>query len=135
MRYGLLAMICTFVVFFAIVLPLIFRKGLDARQSDYRLGLVFVLIGFFLTGWTVYYWNTVYAIFLFLLGSGVWLLDAAPGRVPVDPATGRRSAAPERRRRLIEEATASAAAAGPPRASRRLRLSRTGAETPSRLGP
>lgn len=77
-RHGLPATFFTFLSFFCVVLPLIFRKGLDEVQSICRLGILCCLASFFLAGWTVHYWNATYVIFNFLLGSGMWLLDAVP---------------------------------------------------------
>ena len=92
-RNGLPAQLALGAAFFAAVLPLAFRRGLDPRRSDYRLGLVLALVGFFLSGWTTSYWNATYVWFVFLLGSGAWLLDAAPDRAPApDPERRQRSA-------------------------------------------
>ena len=33
------------------------------------------MISFFVVGWTVHFWGKGYIWLLFLLGSGVWLLD------------------------------------------------------------
>lgn len=77
MRHGIPAVVFTFVGFFAVLLPLIFRKGLDATQDACRLAIVCCLLGFFVTGWTVHYWNATYVLLHFLLGSGMWLLDAS----------------------------------------------------------
>ena len=77
-RHGLPATFFSFLAFFSIVVPLMFRKGLDDTQSIYRLGILCCLASFFLAGWTVHFWNATYVLFNFLLGSGVWLLDAIP---------------------------------------------------------
>lgn len=90
LRHGLPAMLLTLLAFFAVFVPLIFRRGLDEKQSDYRLGILFCLTGFFLTGWTVHYWNATYALFIFLLGSGVWLLDATPDSGGTPPSGARQ---------------------------------------------
>ena len=34
------------------------------------------MTAFFMVGWTVHFWGATYVLFLFLLGSGVWILDA-----------------------------------------------------------
>ncbi len=75
-RHGIPAMALQLAAFFAVLLPLIFRKGLDDFQSACRLGVVCCLLSFFLVGWTVHYWNATYVLFHFLLGAGMWLLDA-----------------------------------------------------------
>lgn len=75
-RHGIPAMALCFAAYFAVLLPLIFRKGLDAFQHACRLGIVCCLLAFFMVGWTVHFWNATYVLFYFLLGAGVWLLDA-----------------------------------------------------------
>ena len=37
--------------------------------------LVMLMMGFFVIGWTVDFWDTAYVHLLFLMGSGVWMLD------------------------------------------------------------
>jgi len=80
MRHGIPAMALTFIGFFAVFLPLIFRKGLEPAQHACRLALACCLLAFFVTGWTVHYWNATYVLLHFLLGSGMWLLDAQPAK-------------------------------------------------------
>lgn len=74
-RHGIIAWILTFFMFFSVVVPVIFKKNLTDRQNQYRFGFVFSMIGLFLCGWAVHLWNAIYVLLLFLLGSGVWLLD------------------------------------------------------------
>ncbi len=74
-RHGIPAMALTLLGFFAVYLPLAFRKNLPDRTASYRLGAIFTLTAFFLTGWTVHYWNATYALFMFLMGASIWILD------------------------------------------------------------
>ncbi|MFZ7094179.1 hypothetical protein [Primorskyibacter sp. 2E233] len=86
-RHGIPAMILTLLTFFAVYLPLAFRKNLPDRAASYRLGVIFTLTAFFLTGWTVHYWNATYVLFMFLLGASVWILnvpDKGTGDSPPD---------------------------------------------------
>ncbi len=76
------AMITAFLSIFATVS---FRKINDPRLLACRLGFLASMTGFFLVGWTVHFWNVTYVLFLFSLGSGVWLLDASS-----KPEAGRR---------------------------------------------
>ncbi len=91
---GLLAGLLLQVAFFATVLPVIFRKGLDERTSSYRTGYVISLLGFYIAGWTVHYWNSVYVLLIFLLGCGPWFLDLKKGEPaaasPENPTRSRR---------------------------------------------
>lgn len=74
-RSGLPAGLLLQLVLLSITLPMIFKRGLSDRLSIYRTGYLICIVGFYLCGWTVDFWKTVYVQFLFLLGSGVWLLD------------------------------------------------------------
>lgn len=76
-RYGIPAILFTFLAFWSIYLSLAFKKGISERHSAYRLGALITLTAFFLSGWTVHFWNATYVLFCFLLGSTVWLLDAS----------------------------------------------------------
>jgi hypothetical protein len=72
--------------FVSIVIPLAFRRGFDGKLREYRTGFLITMTALALVGWTVHFWNTTYVLVLFLLGSGVWMLDmrdAATGSPPV----------------------------------------------------
>jgi hypothetical protein len=71
--------------FFSVVLPVALRRGLDGRLDEYRTGFLIAMGTLFLVGWTVHFWNSTYVLFLFLLGSGVWMLDAPHTRGGVLP--------------------------------------------------
>lgn len=75
-RNGLLVGILLQIVFFSVLVPVIFKKGLDGRAASYRTGYVISLLGLYIAGWTVHYWAAVYVLLFFLLGSGAWFLDA-----------------------------------------------------------
>lgn len=66
----------------------------NARLNSYRIGFMVTIVGLSLAGWTVHFWNATYCLFMFLLGSGVWLLDAVDSQkstVPEDtPKKGGR---------------------------------------------
>lgn len=57
------------------VISLARRKGLGPRASSYREGFLISLVGYYLVGWTVHFWNATYVQFLFMLGAGMWMLD------------------------------------------------------------
>ncbi|MFQ5622531.1 MAG: O-antigen ligase family protein [Paracoccaceae bacterium] len=105
MRYGFPVGILHLANFFLIFLGVIFRKGLDARAAAYREGFLICLAGFFVAGWTVHYWNALYVFLMFILGSGVWMLDhdsdAGDAGIETPDRPARRARArPERRREL-----------------------------------
>ena len=74
-RHGLPA----FFLFSAGVLLVMYRLGRwktqDLELADYRKGLLISLGGLVIAGVTVHFWSQIYVLFMFLLGSGVWMLD------------------------------------------------------------
>jgi hypothetical protein len=72
---GIPAALLLLATFFSIFLAVGFKKGLDDRVKAYRAGFLISMTSFFLVGCTVAFWDTAYVIFVFLMGSGVWLLD------------------------------------------------------------
>ncbi len=89
--YGIPAAILMIVAFILPLLSIGFLKNLDERLEQYRTGYIIAMCSFFLAGWTVHFWNAPYVLFLFLLGSGLWMLDVrsaeiAPDRLPARTA-------------------------------------------------
>jgi len=74
-RSGLAAPVLLQLALLSIFLALGFKKGLDEKMAAYRTALMIAMTGLFLVGWTVHFWDTAYVVFLFLMGSGVWILD------------------------------------------------------------
>jgi hypothetical protein len=98
-KFGLLPAIMMQVAFFSVLLAVIFRKGLPKDVASYRTGYVISMLGLYATGWTVHFWNSVYVLFIFLIGAGFWFLtyEAEPsGAAPAD--TTRQDAVRARRR-------------------------------------
>ncbi len=94
MRHGIVVWIGYFTLFFSITGPLIFRK-FGPRLHAYRLGFLTTIFGLFMAGWTVHYWDATFAFFMFLLGSGVWMIDykeieAGETPLPDSPPEGTR---------------------------------------------
>lgn len=94
---GIPAALLLLATFSSIFLAIGFKKGLDDRAKAYRSGFLISMTSFFILGWTVAYWDAAYVLFLFLMGSGVWMLDVAgenqPSRIKV-VARDRRSHRP-----------------------------------------
>lgn len=93
MQNGLPAALLLFSTLLLIFLQATFRKGLDPRTSSYRTGYLISMMGLFLAGWTVHYWNATYVLAIFLIGSGAWFADAAPETEDAEPdavPAGRR---------------------------------------------
>jgi hypothetical protein len=74
--HGLPAAGLMLLAFLSVVLPISSRKGLDARLVEYRTAFLITMTALFLVGWTVAFWDTILVLFVFLMGSGVWMLDA-----------------------------------------------------------
>lgn len=74
----------------ALILRSLGRARLDdERLRACRAGLLMTLAGLVIAGCTVHYWNALYAWFMFLLGSGMWMLDdAASTKSANDPRGG-----------------------------------------------
>ena len=74
-HYGLPAPFLLLLAFLSIFLTVGFKKGLDNKTTVYRTAFLITMTAFFMVGWTVHFWDAAYVLFLFLLGSGVWILD------------------------------------------------------------
>jgi hypothetical protein len=74
-RAGLPAAFLMLLAFLWIYLAVSLKKGLEGRLVDYRTGFLISMTGFFFMGWTVALWDNAYVLFLFMMGSGVWMLD------------------------------------------------------------
>jgi hypothetical protein len=92
---GILALLFLFSAFVAVGL----RKGLSGQLLEYRTAYLITMFGFFIVGWTVHFWNATYALFMFLVGSGIWLLDAKVDQ-RIFPATEDPSSRQPRPNRL-----------------------------------
>ncbi|MBF9232812.1 O-antigen ligase family protein [Microvirga alba] len=73
--YGAPAGILIFVAFLSLSWAIGLKKGLDERLKEYRTAYLLSMLGFFLAGWAVHFWNSSYVLFVFLIGSGAWFLD------------------------------------------------------------
>ncbi|MBP1862326.1 O-antigen ligase family protein [Rhizobium herbae] len=68
--------------FLTMYMSIAFRKETDEFRLRYRTAYLIMMTGYFLVGWTVHFWNATYVLFLFLLGSGSWLLDNVANPLP-----------------------------------------------------
>jgi hypothetical protein len=75
-RHGLPASCLLLLALLSIVLGLAFKKDLDVRTTAYRTAFLISIVGFALVGWTVHYWDAALVFLFFLVGSGVWMLEA-----------------------------------------------------------
>lgn len=93
-RHGLPAAILILLAFFTAAASVGFKSYQDQRLVMCRTAYLITLTGFFLAGWAVHFWMATYVLFMFLLGSGMWLLDADNTAI----ATNDRPARPTLRR-------------------------------------
>jgi len=75
MRHGVVVWIAYLTLFFSIFLAVAHRKGLSDRVQWYRMGYACTMSGLFIVGWTVHFWDALFVFFMFVLASGVWMLD------------------------------------------------------------
>ncbi|WP_169683600.1 O-antigen ligase family protein [Rhizobium sp. 57MFTsu3.2] len=96
--YGIPAAAAMFATFAILFMTIAWRRISDERLISYRMGYLTSLTSFFLVGWTVHFWNTTYVMFIFIVGAGVWLLDAqGEGNCEAEPRP-TRGALPRRER-------------------------------------
>lgn len=75
MRHGLLVGILYVGMFLWTFLSIARLKITDQRLIWYRYGYLATMFGLFMSGWTVHFWNASFVFFMFLFGSGIWMLD------------------------------------------------------------
>lgn len=76
--YGIPAAMFMLFTFLLTVFQIGLAKSADGRIERWKTGYLVTMCGFFVVGWTVHFWNATYALFLFLLASGYWMMDAKP---------------------------------------------------------
>lgn len=105
--YGIPAALVMLAAFLSIFVRVSVKPAsADPKLMAYRMAYIASMAGFFCVGWTVHFWNATYVLFLFTLGSGVWLLETdrgqTSGRHGPQPANGRGTrlerSAPENKR-------------------------------------
>ena len=74
--YGLPASAMMFIAFLGSTIGVGRKRNLPPREYSYRMAYLICMAGFFVVGWTVHFWNATYVLFMFLLGSGLWVMDA-----------------------------------------------------------
>ncbi|MFK7751019.1 MAG: O-antigen ligase family protein [Sedimentitalea sp.] len=75
MQHGVPVLILYFWLFFWLFLKTARAQITDPRVSAYRVGYVSTLFGLFMSGWTVHYWDATFVFFIFLLSSGMWIVN------------------------------------------------------------
>ncbi|MCA0947187.1 hypothetical protein LCM08_19875 [Salipiger pacificus] len=95
LRHGIPAGLLMLIGFLWLPLTLTRREIMDPRVRAYRESYVVTFTALFLALWTVHVWREAYALVIFLLGSGSWMLepDSPTGDKPktMPPVTFSRS--------------------------------------------
>jgi hypothetical protein len=94
--FGIPAGVLMMGAFLTMFMSIAFRKGIDEQRVRYRTAYLIMMTGYFLVGWTVHFWNATYVLFLFLLGSGSWLLDDVANPKPSPQMRGVFERRPQR---------------------------------------
>lgn len=85
-RYGLPSMLALV----GVVVVQAWQLGNLRLKSNEEIGCrsawITCIIGLSIAGCTVHYWNALFALFSFLLGSGMWLLSPEPNRFASGPS-------------------------------------------------
>ena len=96
-RYGMPSALFLSVAVLLIMLKLGRMKTEDEQLRSYRTGFLITIVGLSLAGWTVNFWNATYCMFMFLLGSGVWMWNPPSER---EHPAGEHAARPSTRQPL-----------------------------------
>lgn len=89
MANGIPAWVLWFVLFFSIFIPVARRKIQSDRVHNYRMGYICSMLGLFAVGWTVHFWDSIYALLVFLIASGVWILNWKDDQERSDPGQAK----------------------------------------------
>jgi hypothetical protein len=87
-RHGIPAGIFKFLAFFSAVIAIGRAQINDEKLKTYRSAYVITMSSFFMTGWAVYFWESSYVLYIFMLGSGFWLVkdEGGDSETPAKPA-------------------------------------------------
>jgi len=75
-RYGLPALILLLLAVFVTMRRIGKVQNADDSFLRYRLAWIIGILGIGIAGITVHFWNSLFGLFMFLLGTGAWMLDA-----------------------------------------------------------
>ena len=80
MRYGVPAFLLQAAALLVICIVVGRRRFSDRRLKAYRTGWLIAIVALIIAGLSVHFWNAVYCLFMFLQGSGVWLMTVKESR-------------------------------------------------------
>lgn len=94
MRHGLPAFFLFLAQYLWVIISVSLKKTDDEKLQNYKVAYIICLAVYSFVGTTVHIYAAPYAWFVFLLGSGVWMLDVKPGEAAAvnetDPGMRRR---------------------------------------------
>ena len=89
MRYGLPALILLLAALGALMWSLCRKQTSDPVYQRCRLAWAITLISLSVVGLTVHFWNAIFVMFFFLIGSGAWMATVPSQRHPTPDKRGR----------------------------------------------
>lgn len=75
MYYGIPCMIFYLLAFFIIIIKVARNGELPVHLNSLRKGYIISMAGYFICGWMVHYWAASYALFIFMMASGAWMME------------------------------------------------------------
>jgi len=78
-RHGIPAFVLLLGSCLVMMLAVASRRGISDQLQNCRVAYLICLATFVIVGTTVHLWSATYVWFIFILGSGAWLLDAEAG--------------------------------------------------------
>jgi hypothetical protein len=77
-RYGLPALILLLAAILLTMRRLGKLRNADDSLQRYRAAWIICILGIGIAGITVHFWNSLFGLFMFLLGTGVWMTNTPP---------------------------------------------------------
>jgi hypothetical protein len=114
-RYGLPALFLMLALLLGIIWTAGQRKGIPESWRRARHAWAFTLFGITVAAATVHLWNALFVLFIFLIASGAWLIDAP---VPRARPTGLARVLPPSVARIVPRAQPRPAPLAPPAPAR-----------------
>ncbi len=74
-RFGFPGLIFLVAAILLLCVKLGAMRKIDSLVYDYRKGWIISILGVAIAGGTVHLWNAIFCFYIFLLGSGVWMLE------------------------------------------------------------
>lgn len=100
-RYGLPAWAMLVGLMVGLVVATSKKRNVPEDWLNARHAWAFTLFGISVAAATVHLWNALFVLFLFLIGSGVWMYDTDPPKDGEDPKQARSKPARRRQRQTF----------------------------------